>query len=316
MPAVHASAPGKAILFGEHAVVYHRPAIAVPIEDVQARVYVLANPLGNVGQIQLEAPAIHLDAELAALEADHPLRLTLDLLKDAMRLEHLPAMKLRIVSSIPVAAGLGSGAAVTVAMLRAVSIFLGRLLPDSSVCALAYEVEKKYHGNPSGIDNTVITYRKPVYFLRGEPIQILRVTQPFTLLIADSGIPSSTAKAVSEVRLGRQHNPQQYEALFDHIGELVEKARQFIENGPADNLGALMTHNHQLLRELGVSHPKLDQMVEVALKAGALGAKLSGSGQGGNIIALVRPENAQAVQQALRECGAVNLIITRVTGKP
>jgi mevalonate kinase len=205
-----------------------------------------------------------------------------------------------------------------VALFRALSAFLGRPLDDENVSRLAYEVEKLYHGTPSGIDNTVVTYARPVYFERSpagdreNKIELLRVPQAFTILIADTGIPSPTGLAVGDVRRACEAEPERYEKLFTAIGESAREARSAIEGGRPEDLGTLMERNHLLLGEVGVSSPELDQLVQAALHAGALGAKLSGGGRGGNIICLVDPQAGQRIGQALLEAGAVRTILTTI----
>jgi mevalonate kinase len=312
MPAFTATAPGKIILFGEHAVVYGRPAIAVPVRQIRARTVVSANPLGQAGAVRVQAAEIDLDAWLEDLAPEHPMkRIILGVLNE-LQISHLPACKLQISSSIPVAAGLGSGAAVSVATIRALSAFLGQPLPDERVSALAYEVEILHHGTPSGIDNTVITYAAPVYFQKGQPIEILHLGGHFTIVIGDTGISSPTMAAVGDVRELWQADPHHYEVIFDAVGEIVKRARVCIENGVPQALGPLMNENQSLLEQVGVSSSELEKLALAARQAGALGAKLSGGGRGGNMIALTQPEHAEQVAKALREAGAVRTWVTMV----
>ncbi len=312
MPAFTATAPGKAILFGEHAVVYGRPAIAVPVIQVQAKATVSANLGGTPGQVLIDAPDIDLHASAADLAPGHPLAVGLETIMRYAGAERLPALRLKLTSTIPVASGLGSGAAVSVAMARALGAFLGRPFSDEEISAIAYEVEKVHHGTPSGIDNTVIAYARPVYFVRGRPLEMLRVRSPFTLVVADSGVQSVTSAVVGDLRRRRQEQPVVYEARFDTIGEIAEAARQAVEQGPLAELGALMNANHQELQALGVSSPELDRLVAAARESGAAGAKLSGAGWGGNMIALVAPEQAGSVANALEQAGALRTIVTTV----
>ncbi|MCS7248979.1 MAG: mevalonate kinase [Anaerolineales bacterium] len=312
MPAFTAQAPAKIILFGEHAVVYGRPAIAVPVTALHARAIVRAELHAPHGQVRLIAPAVQLDAPLDELSVEHPLRRVVELTARELGAAYLPSCQIAIHSTIPPASGLGSGAAVSVAVVRALAAYLGKHLPDEVVSAIAYEVEKIYHGTPSGVDNTVIAFQKAIFFARGKPIQPLHIGRPFTLLIADSGISSPTAITVADVRAAWGQNPEKYEAIFDQIAAIVVEARTLIERGEPDRLGALMTRNQSLLRELGVSSPELDRLIEAALRGGALGAKLSGGGRGGNIIALVSEANAAAVARSLEEAGAVRVISTTV----
>jgi len=312
MPAISALAHGKIILLGEHAVVYGRPAIAIPVDNVSVHAYVLANPAGKPGEIRIEAESIHLSALLNDLPDDQPIALTMKLIQQSLGLPHLPAFTLKISSTIPVASGLGSGAAVSVAVIRAVTNFLGHTLDDDTVSNWAYEIEKHHHGTPSGIDNTVIAYHKPILYQRGTGSSDLHIPVTFTLVIADTGISAPTAAVVSAVRQAWQKDPQRYEQIFDQIGGLVVEARKNIEAGTPDNIGPLLTQNHVLLQELSVSNEVLDRLVDSALQAGALGAKLSGGGRGGNIIALTDPGKADTIANQLFKGGAVNAIITTV----
>lgn len=312
MTAIAASAPGKVILFGEHAVVYVRPAIAVPVTQVQARATVTARLHAPAGEVQIQAPGIQLDCRLDTLPAGHPLAIGLEEVRAALGISRFPAMTIRIQSTIPVASGLGSGAAVTVALVRAVAGFLGQPLADEQVNAIAFSVEKTHHGTPSGIDNTVITYNRPVYFVRGLPIEKLCVPVAFTLLIGDTGVQSPTGAVVGDVRARWQVHPERYEQLFDEAGAIAQEGREVIENGRPGGLGALLDHNHHVLQMLGVSSPDLDRLVDAARRAGALGAKLSGGGRGGNMIALVADEDSAVIRQALMDAGAVQVISTRV----
>lgn len=313
MPAYSASAPGKIILFGEHAVVYGRPAIAVPVSQVRARVIVEADLRSIAGQIRVQAPEINLDGLIYELPTEHPIRAVVEMVIAELNIQKMPACSIKISSTIPVAAGLGSGAAVSAALIRALAGFLGQPVKDERVCALAYEIEKIYHGTPSGIDNSVVTYAKPIYFCKGQPIQKLHTAMPFTIVIADTGIFSPTAQSVGDVRSAWQREPAVYECYFDRIGALVDAARQRIELGAVSDLGQLMDENHAILQDLGVSSPELESLVSVARQAGAWGAKLSGGGRGGNMISLADPQKVPGISDALYQAGAVNVIVTDVS---
>jgi mevalonate kinase len=311
MPAVSASAPGKVILFGEHAVVYGQPAIAVPVQQVQAKAIV--TPLVKPGaKVRIEASQVGVDADLDRLSSNDPLAAAVRGALQALHISKPPAFKLKVTSAIPLAAGLGSGAAVSVAILRAVSDFLGKPFTEEETSSLAFEVEKLHHGTPSGIDNTVVTYNKPVYFTKDKPIETFAVRMPFTLLIADTGVPSPTRVAVGDVRAAWQADPAQFEALFAKVGDLVKKARAAIEKGESEQLGPLMHENHALLREMTVSSAELDVLVAAAEDAGAFGAKLSGGGRGGNMIALVNDKTSADIEAALTKAGAKTIIKTVV----
>jgi mevalonate kinase len=307
---VRSSAPGKVILFGEHSVVYGQPAIAAPVTQVNATATVEAASAGS--GLTIVASDLGERIALAQAPQDAPLAVAA-----RVTLAHLgapePDAVLTIKSAIPIASGMGSGAAVSTALVRALAQFLGQSLEAGEVSELVYNVEKIHHGTPSGIDNTVIAYEKPIYFVRERPIERLTVGEPFILLIADTGKPSPTRKIVTRVRRNHEREPAHYDALFDQIGDIAIEARSAIEEGDIETLGPLMDENHELLIELGVSSPHLNELVETARLAGALGAKLSGAGQGGNMIALVEDDFAEEVTKALKDADAVCVIQTKVT---
>ncbi|NOT04988.1 MAG: mevalonate kinase [Anaerolineales bacterium] len=311
------SAPGKIILFGEHAVVYNRPALAVPVTQVHADVEVLDSPRAG---IFIHAPGIDLHAELNSLPPDHPIASVILKVFSTLRLPSPTGrragdeggVEISITSSIPVASGLGSGAAVSVALIRALSSFISHPLLDEEVNTLAFEIEKLHHGTPSGIDNTVITYNKPVYFIKGQPMETFKVGKPFTIVVGDTGISAPTKESVGDVRLLWLRDTSNFENYFNEIAQIALIARRSIEHGRPELLGELMDHNHSILQSLTVSSPELDKLVGAARNAGALGAKLSGGGRGGNMIALVDQAGAESVAQALISAGAKRTIITEV----
>lgn len=303
------SAPGKIILFGEHAVVYNRPAIAAPVTQVHVDVEVLDSPRTG---IFINASGIDLHAELNSLPADHPIASVILKLFQHFDISQFPALHISITSTIPVASGLGSGAAVSVALIRALSSYLSHSLTNDEVNAIAYETEKLHHGTPSGIDNTVITYNKPVYFIKGQPIQTFKVGKPYTIVIGDTGISALTKESVGDVRRLWLRDTVNFENLFNEIAQIVLIARRSIESGKPELLGELMDHNHALLQSLTVSSVELDNLVKAARDAGALGAKLSGGGRGGNMIALVEQARAESVARALLSAGAKRTIITEI----
>jgi mevalonate kinase len=307
-------APGKIILLGEHAVVYGRPALAIPVRQVQAEADVMAGPTGGPADVHLIAGDIGLDDWLSRLPDSDPIaRITRLTLKE-LGLGATTNLEIRVRSSIPVAGGLGSGAAVSVATIRAIAAFFGRAIALDRQSALAYEVEQLHHGNPSGIDNTVVVYDQPVYFRRGEPPHPFPIGSSLHLVIGDSGEAAPTAQAVGRVAARLRAQPRETEALFDRIGDLVERARLLLEGEAGEPLGDLMNENQSLLASLGVSTSALERIASSARAAGAWGAKLSGAGMGGNVIALVAPTSSPGVASAMTEAGAVRTIQTEVGG--
>ncbi len=310
MPVIFAKAPGKIILFGEHAVVYGQPAIAIPVIKLSATARVIPNPGALRGEVLVQAPDILLDSALSDLSEDHPLAIAARLSIKAAAVEQLPGFTLQISSTIPMAAGMGSSAAISIAIIRAITDFFGVPLSADQVSALAYEVEKCQHGTPSGIDNNVIAHQKPVYFIRDKPIEHLNIEQPTYWVIADSGEKTPTRETVSDVRKLYDSEPEAYHQRFNQIGEIARKARESLIKGKYSQLGALIDENQRLLEQINVSSPSLDNLITAAKDAGALGAKLSGGGRGGNIIALATQDNIDHIGPALLNAGAKRVITT------
>jgi mevalonate kinase len=254
-----------------------------------------------------------LEQALVDAGEDEALALTVRQVQRLAGLQSLPDMKITVSSDIPIAAGLGSGAAITAATTRVLAQFLGLEAFSSNrwISDLTYEVEKIHHGTPSGIDNTVVAYERPIYFVRREPqnlIETFHVQHPLRLLVGDTGISSSTKDVVGDVRRSWQREPDRFNALFDGCGALSEAARQAIQAGDYEEVGRLMNQNHALLVDMTVSSADLDHLVFAAIESGALGAKMSGGGRGGNMIALVTAESEGAVYAALLEAGAKRVL--------
>lgn len=309
-PLAAGHAPGKIILCGEHAVVYGRPAIAAPLPQARAFAEIYPHPRCLVEAIDLQQRV-----DVAAAPDHDPFALIVRLVCAELG-RPLPAWRIRVHSDIPIASGLGSGAAIAAAIARALLAAFQTDLPPARLSELVYAVERLHHGRPSGIDNTVVVYEQPVWFVRGQPPQTFNVGKPLHLLIADTGIASPTKIAVGDVAAAWQTDPAAYEARFDAIAALVQQARVAIETGAIAALGPIFNQNQQILAEIGVSAPALERLCAAALAAGALGAKLSGGGRGGNMIALVQPATRAAVAQALSQAGAVRVIETVISGSP
>lgn len=307
---VKATAPGKIILFGEHAVVYGRPAIAVPLSEVRATAVVEPNRQQGV---QLIAPDLGVKKNLAETGPNDALALAVRQVQFAAGLAQLPDISITVTSDIPIASGLGSGAAICAAIIRALAGYLGlaHLASSEWISSLTYEVEKIHHGTPSGIDNTVVTYERPVYFIRQQPdnlIETFDIARPLRLLVADTGVRSSTKDVVDDVRRSWQADRRRFERIFDACGEIAVAARAAIEMGDMVQIARLMSANQALLVDMTVSSPELNRLVAVSLNAGALGAKLSGAGRGGNMIALVNSEKEEAVHSALIGAGSRSVL--------
>lgn len=305
---VTAYACGKIILFGEHAVVYGKPAIAIPVTQVRAAAKIVPVPNPSVLIDAADVSRHYLLRDAAGDDAIATItRLCCEKFGIAPQ-----NFSIQIRSTIPVARGLGSGAAVSVASARALAKYFGRALDAAEASALAFEVEKLHHGTPSGIDNTVIAYEQPIYFQRAQPFETIRPAQPFLIAIADTGIASPTRIAVSDVRHGWEKERAKYEKAFDDIGQIANQAKNLLETGEVLSLGSLMLKNQEFLKQIGVSSPQIEEIIDAAVGAGAEGAKLSGAGRGGNVIALVDEETREYVERAMRRAGAKQVIVTEV----
>lgn len=320
---VKATAPGKIILFGEHAVVYGQPAIAMPVAHLRATAEITPNPsLG--GRVLLHAPDVGEDVWLDQAPAGHPLAAAVRIFAQNLppaEQNLLSNLNITVHSQLPIASGLGSGAAISAALIRALAGLVNR--PDYATPAqlsrLTYEVERLHHGTPSGIDNTVVSYEQPVFFQRlagGEvKIEPFAPHTPFTILIGNTGIAAPTKESVGDVRRQWQVNPAAFEALFNECGWIARQARTALETGQIAHMGELMNQNQAVLEKMTVSSPELERLITAARSAGAWGAKLSGGGRGGNMIALVPEELVEQVKEGLWAAGATGVWQTVVQGQ-
>ena len=314
MRVTEANAPGKIILFGEHAVVYGQPAIAAPVTQVRAWARVSD---GEKPGVYIAAPDLQEEHWLEDSVEDDALAAAVRTVQEAAQLQTLPPLHVQVRSDIPIASGLGSGAATAAALIRALARHLRRedLARDERVAELTYEVEKIHHGTPSGIDNTVVALEKAVYFVRQQPqnrIETISVAQPLRFLVADTGERSRTRDVVGDVRQQWQAQPERFEELFAGCGRIARAGREALERGERQVLGHLMNQNQTLLESMTVSGLGLERLIEAARQAGAAGAKLSGAGRGGNMIALVGAGCEDDVRAALLAAGAQRVLVTEI----
>jgi mevalonate kinase len=305
MKLFEASACAKIILAGEHAAVYGYPVIAYPLSALRATVTVVESSYGS--GVTIVAPDLSEQWHLAHLEhhTDSPLvGLVVNMFRVA-GLQVLPDVEIIITSDIPVASGLGSGAAVSVALVRAFSGYFALSLSDSEVNDIVYEQEKFYHGTPSGVDNTVIANEHSVYFVRGSPVRFLEFGLQAPFLVIDSGIAASTSAAVRSVR-------DRYLAFeSSYFGDLVDALLCDVvfalDRSDFVGLGALFVQNHVLLHSVGVSLAQLDRIVFCLLEYGCYGVKLSGGGCGGNLIAVIDTDILENLVHVLGNVGRYSI---------
>lgn len=309
-PATTATAPAKLILCGEHAVVYGSPAIALPLADLRATATVTPQVAGH--GCRIVAPDIGAQWFLTARPNDAlTIAVQATLQAAGVPASPPPDIDITVTSQIAQAAGMGSGAAVATAVVRAVAAWCGWHPDAASVAALVYQSEQQLHGTPSGIDNTVVAYEQPIWFERrdGTPrVALLTLAAPLRLVVGDTGVRSATYRPVGAVRAAWQADPATYAAYFAEVAGIVRAARAALLAGDVVRLGALLNDNQRVLHAIGVSSPELERLTAAAVQAGAHGAKLSGGGWGGVMLALVT-DDAQAAQvaAALRAAGATRV---------
>jgi hydroxymethylglutaryl-CoA reductase len=232
------------------------------------------------------------------------------------------AMTIEVIPHVPRAMGLGGSSALAVAIIRALDHAFRLGLDDATINAHAYECEKFAHGTPSGIDNTIATYGKPLLFQRAgsadartggtakEPvIEPLRLGAPIPLVIGITGRESLTANTVARVRQIHDAHPARYDAVFDQIANLTRSGVGALQEGNLAELGELMNLCQGYLNALQVSTPELEELIHIARAQGALGAKLTGGGGGGSMIALC-PDRQEAVAAAMEQAGYKALVVS------
>ena len=293
-PEVHGRAAGKVIMMGEHAAVFGRQAVALPLVSAVTASVRECGDRTTLEFLDDDQPLAQPPAGLGELA---------DLVMGRLGLagRHF---QVRVQSSVPRASGLGSSAAVAVAVIRAFNHVFALGLSDEAVNDLAYACEKLAHGNPSGIDNTVATYGEAVLYCKesAQPIRTLELREFPPIVIASSGVQSSTKQQVAAVAGRHAAMPARYNAIFDEMDRISAEGAAALVRQDYGTLGILMNLCHGLLNAIGVSTPVLERMVDIARENGAVGAKLTGAGGGGCIVALC-PGTAEQVALALRDAG-------------
>jgi len=302
-----ATAYGKVILFGEHAVVYQSHAIAAPIPlAIQANIHP-----GEHG-IHLLIPRWGVEEKLQkGVEHKHSIYESLDLILNKLGLAN-EDMKIEIFPHIPRASGLGGSAALAVAIIKALAKYFELKLSNEEISDLAYQSEIIAHGYASGIDNTLATYGEFLLYKRGSPPLLKKINVPksIPIVIGLTGVESLTAKMVAKVKNSRDKNTALYDHIFDEINNVTLEAVKAIESYDLDKLGEYMNQNHGLLSAIQVSSPELEEIIAIAKKNGAIGAKLTGAGGGGAAV-LLCPDKVEKVATAIKKAG-YNTFITQI----
>ncbi|WP_308806436.1 mevalonate kinase [Actinotignum urinale] len=292
-------AHGKAILFGEHAVVYGAPAIAFPVHVLP----VLANATLTMGETVLNSELYRGPVALAPTSLS-PIIAAIDAALDFVA----PGMgaHVTIYSDIPYARGLGSSAAVASAVITAVAQAAGVRLDKEQIFRLTQTAERVAHGRPSGMDAHAVQANGVIKFVLPR-VECVYVGERVHMVIADTGVPGATRKAVMGVRNRREKDSTRVDAMIKELGSFSNVAVDQLGMGDLEAMGANMWRAHEMLCDLGVSCPELNHLVGVARSCGALGAKLTGGGVGGCIIALATSrKEAEFMAQELKKSGARN----------
>jgi mevalonate kinase len=275
---------GKVILFNEHFVVYGLPAIA---SAIGARTTALVEKNNGSGiELRDDRPETKGYKTEKLVEQKE----SLDRMLKFMNIDTVHnRFKITLDGDLIAASGVGASAASCAAIARAFSNELGLDYSDQRVNDVAYEGEKGYHGTPSGIDNTAATFGGLIWYKRegaSQLIERMRLKKPVEIVMGNTGIVADTKVVVADVKRRKEQDPNKYGDIFEEASQLVLEARKRLERFDLQKLGQLMNNNHGLLQQLGVSCEELDALVNLARNKGALGAKMTGTGRGGYIVAL------------------------------
>lgn len=277
---------GKVILLGEHAVVHGYPAIAVGIER---GVTASATPAER-DLLRLTPWGLSIEPDA---NGDEPLERAFA--AALTQYSGRPPLEVMARVDLPAGAGLGCSAAIGVAVLEAIDEALGVERSRTDLATSAFAWEKIFHGNPSGIDNTMSAVGGVALYRRDDALRPLRSNKPLNLVVGYSGESSSTKEMVASVGRQLENDPQRVTKAFEGIEVLVRNAKLAIEAGDHIALGQLLDLNHSILSSLMLCTTKLDDMCQAARKAGALGAKMTGAGGGGCMFALA-PKRDEALR--------------------
>jgi len=301
---------GKVILFGEHFVVHGVPGIVSAI-DSSTDAEVKKTGKGLV--IKDERKAAKGYAEEKRLQQIE----SIERMLKTMGLDPKLPLNIWVGGSLPGFSGLGASAASSVAIARAIAEELSLNLPDEKINQIAYEAEKAYAGNPSGIDNTAATYGGLMWFKKntaGGPdiVERLRIRRSVEIVIGSTGKVANTKAMVAGVAERKKKNPEKYGYIFKQAENLTFAGRKALVSYDLKKVGELMNENHRLLQEIEVSSRELDQLVNIARKHGAFGAKLTGGGGGGCMTALTPGKELQEKVAAAIEKEGYEVLRTKI----
>ena len=303
----HASALGKAILTGEHSVVYGYGAVAMPVAERRLHVYIHAASPGYGTVIASE----QMQAVTRLGRSSDPLPALTGALQAALDLAGhpgIPDWMIYLRGNIPVSGGMGSSAATACALVRAAGDALSTPMSNEEVSRIVLDSEMVQHGNPSGVDNAVVVWEQPVWFERTAGPSRMQTQTEATFLLADTGVRASTAEAVAGVAARRLANVRDYDRWLREMGAVSQAVKDALMAGSVDNLPDLLNRNQEYLRRIGVSHPACERLIEAALAGGASAAKVSGAGLGGLVLVLCTRDRQAELAGLLRQAGAVDTV--------
>lgn len=292
-------AHSKLILIGEHAVVHGQPAIAIPFPLVGAESEVEHVP----GKVKIDSSFYHgpIDSAPSILEG------IVMCIKESLANLGMPEKDLliKIKSSIPPGKGLGSSASSAVAVIRSLFTFFDKTYTEDEILHLANVAETYAHGAPSGLDPLTITSGSPVWYAKSDGPKFIQPNSDFYFIVADSGRMADTRTAVESIAELLKSAPQKIQSKLDRIGELTNQVKTSLEKTGKHLLGSFLDEAQKELEALGVSDTGLNRLISIAREEGALGAKLTGSGNGGCIIALAKDEvHSRYLAERLLKFGA------------
>jgi len=284
---------GKTILFGEHFVVYGLPAIASALSSYTTAEIKVVD--GKGWEVIDQRPATPGYKKKKYNEAIQSIKNVIEHMNVDVGCQKL---EITFSGDLFAASGVGASAAQATSLARAINDSFTLMLDDDKINEAAYEGEKAYHGTPSGIDNTASTYGGLIWFVKNldggkNTLENLRSPKKIPLVIANTGITASTTDVVADVRRLKESNPEKFENIFNEYKDLSEKAKKALLESDKSLIGKLMNQNHKLLQDITVSSEINDKLVEIALDNGALGAKMTGTGRGGLVIALAENDEVQ-----------------------